>query len=98
MDKLDYRLTFDPDNKNEISEKNLLRTTFERFFPGITFFFVWICLDQKLIYNANCPLPLASIKPVGPAGILPDVVGVGVVAGSVVRLGVVVGLSVVVGS
>ncbi len=27
-------------------------TSFERFFPGISFF-VWIWLDQKLFYNAN---------------------------------------------
>ena len=26
-------------------------TTFERLFPGISFLFVWICLDQKLVYN-----------------------------------------------
>ena len=29
-------------------------TTFKRFFPGICFF-VWICLNQKLLYIGNCP-------------------------------------------
>ncbi len=27
----------------------------KKVFPG-TSFFVWICLDQKLVYYANCPL------------------------------------------
>ncbi len=37
-------------------------TTFERFFPGISgFFLAWICLDQKLVYNANCPLDACTI-------------------------------------
>ena len=26
-------------------------TCFETFFPGISFFFVWIWLDKKLVYN-----------------------------------------------
>ena len=33
-------------------------TSFERFFSGISSFLVWICLDQKLVYNVNCPLAL----------------------------------------
>ena len=39
-----------------ISRSNFgIFTTFERLLPGISFF-VWICLDQKLVYNANYPL------------------------------------------
>ena len=36
-------------------------TSFERFFRRICFF-VWISLDQKLVYNGNCPLCLSRTK------------------------------------
>ncbi len=36
----------------------LLKSSFQEFR-----FFVWICLDQKLIYNANCLLRLSSNLP-----------------------------------
>ena len=29
---------------------------FWKFLPGISFLLVWICLDQKLVHSANCPL------------------------------------------
>ncbi len=39
---------------NNFSTKLWDFTTFERFFSGISFFSVWICLDQKLVQNGNC--------------------------------------------
>ena len=33
---------------------------FKRFFPGI-WLFAWICLDKKLVYNANCPFLILII-------------------------------------
>ncbi len=39
----------------------IFSTTFKRFFPGVSLL-AWICLDQKLNYNANCPLTSAQCR------------------------------------